>query len=145
MTVESLYDRDFVAWCSDTCNKLRSHRWEEIDLERLIEEIDSLGKSDRREVRNRLTVLMAHLLKRMYVDLPENFKGWELTIIEQRQQIGDLLRDSPSLKPYAQESLPSIYAAALERVEREYEAYTFPPSYPFEPDISLLLMRQYWK
>lgn len=96
---DTLYKRDFVAWCEDTAAKLRRRDIDNLDFENLIEEIESLGRSDRRELKNRLTVLLAHILKRIYVNSPENFNGWELTIIEQRRQIRDLLEESPSLKP----------------------------------------------
>ena len=89
-----------MAWCEDTAAKLRSRELDNLDSDNLIEEIKSLGRSERRELKNRLMVLLAHILKRMYVNSPENFNRWELTIVEQRKQIKGLLQDSPSLKPY---------------------------------------------
>jgi len=65
--------------------KLRLRNIDDLDFENLIEEVENLAISDRRELKNRLIVLFAHLLKRIYVNLPDNFNGWELTIIEQRQ------------------------------------------------------------
>jgi len=62
---ETLYDQDFVAWCEDTAAKLKVRDFDNLDFENLIEEIESLGRSDRRELRNRLMVLFAHILKRL--------------------------------------------------------------------------------
>ncbi|HEY9693349.1 MAG TPA: DUF29 domain-containing protein [Oculatellaceae cyanobacterium] len=56
-----LYEQDFVAWCEDTANKLKKRDLDHLDFENLIEEIESLGRSDRRELKNRLTVLFAHI------------------------------------------------------------------------------------
>jgi hypothetical protein len=142
---ETLYDQDFVAWCEDTAAKLKMRDFENLDFENLIEEIESLGRSDRRELRNRLMVLFAHILKRMYVNSPENFNGWELTIIEQRRQIRDLLEDSPSLKPYLAEILAKVYANALESVRFEYKQAEFPETWQFDVQTDVLLSKKYWE
>ena len=140
-----LYEQDFVAWCEDTANKLKKRDLDHLDFENLIEEIESLGRSDRRELKNRLTVLFAHILKRMYVNSPENFNGWELTIIEQRRQIQDLLEDSPSLKSYLAEILAKVYANALNDVQFEYKQTEFPQTWQFEIETDLLLSQKYWE
>lgn len=142
---DTLYDRDFVAWCEDTAAKLRKREFDNLDVDNLIEEIESLGKSDRRELKNRLTVLLAHILKRMYVNSPENFKGWELTIIEQRRQIKNLLQDSPSLKPYLAQIFSGVYEDALEEVELEYKQTEFPDSWIFDIETDVLLSKKYWE
>ncbi|HEY9813536.1 MAG TPA: DUF29 domain-containing protein [Candidatus Sericytochromatia bacterium] len=140
-----LYEQDFVAWCEDTANKLKKRDLNHLDFENLIEEIESLGRSDRRELKNRLTVLFAHILKRIYVNSPENFNGWELTIIEQRRQIQDLLEDSPSLKSYLTEMLAKVYANALNDVRFEYRQTEFPQTWQFEIETDLLLSQKYWE
>jgi hypothetical protein len=142
---ETLYDQDFVDWCEDTAAKLKVRDFENLDFENLIEEIESLGRSDRRELRNRLMVLLAHILKRMYVNSPENFNGWELTIIEQRRQIRDLLEESPSLKPYLVEILAKVYANALESVRFEYKQAEFPDPWQFDVQTDVLLSKKYWE
>ncbi len=118
---DPLYDRDFVAWCEDTAAKLRRRNIDYLDFENLIEEVESLGRSERRELRNRLSVLIAHILKRMYVNSSENFDGWEVTIVEQRKQIKGLLQDSPSLKPYFAQIFTEVYVDALDIVSVEYK------------------------
>lgn len=63
-----LYETDFLAWCERTVSQLKAKDVENLDFENLIEEVESLGKSERRELRNRLLVLIAQILKRMYVN-----------------------------------------------------------------------------
>lgn len=143
--LDTLYEQDFVAWCEDTAAKLRNRDLENLDFENLIEEIESLGKSDRRELRNRLMVLLAHILKRMYINSPENFAGWEVTIVEQRKQLKGLLKDSPSLKPYLREILAEVYADALDIVAPEYKQTQFPQTWQFDVETDVLLSKKYWE
>ncbi|NEQ89124.1 MAG: DUF29 domain-containing protein, partial [Moorea sp. SIO2I5] len=67
MNTSDLYDQDFVLWTETTCQQLKTRNFDELDIDNLIEEIASLGRSDRRELQSRLKVLMEHLLKRQYV------------------------------------------------------------------------------
>ena len=94
----SLYETDFLLWTEETVAKLKARDFDHVDLENLIEEIESLGKSDKKEIRSRLTTLIAHLLKRIYVNMPQEFNGWERTIRNQRTDLELALMDSPSLK-----------------------------------------------
>ncbi|SKB11352.1 conserved hypothetical protein [Planktothrix sp. PCC 11201] len=142
---DTLYEQDFVAWCEDTVAKLRKRDLDYLDFDNLIEEVESLGRSDRRELRNRLMVLFAHILKRMYVNSTENYNGWEVTILEQRRQIRYLLEDSPSLKPYLAEILAKVYANALESVRFEYKQAEFPDTWQFDVQTDVLLSKKYWE
>ena len=94
----SLYKRDFLLWTTDTVSKLKTHDFDQLDLENLIEEIESLGRSEKKELKSRLLILLEHLLKRLFVNSPNDYRGWEITIDEQRRQIELELEDSPSLK-----------------------------------------------
>ena len=142
---QKLYEQDFVAWCEATVAQLKAGQLDQLDIENLIAEIDSLGKRDRRELKNRLIVLLAHLLKRMYVNSPDNFAGWELTIREQRRQINALLTDSPSLKPDLKEVLNDAYLDARSDVQLEYANATLPETCPFSAEDYLALLSQvYW-
>ena len=143
--LQNLYEQDFVAWCEATVAQLKAGQLDQLDVENLIAEIDSLGKRDRRELKNRLIVLLAHLLKRMYVNSPDNFAGWELTIREQRRQLSALLTDSPSLKPDLKEVLNDAYLDARSDVQLEYANATLPETCPFSAENSLALLSQvYW-
>ena len=76
----SLYEQDIVLWVEDTAAKLKARDFANVDLENLIEEVEDLGRSQKTELLSRLTRLLEHLLKRLYVNSPQDYRGWELTI-----------------------------------------------------------------
>ena len=118
MQTTTLYDQDFYAWTQQQVDLLKAGQWEQIDTENLIEEIESLGKQQRQELRNRLGVLLGHLLKWRYQ--PEGrSKSWRATIREQRQRIQEHLQDNPSLKPYLPEAITRGYKDGLNILDRE--------------------------
>ncbi len=121
MTVKtSLYETDFYAWTQHQAALLRKNKWGELDTANLAEEVESLGRRDKRELGSRLQVLLAHLLKWRYQ--PERRKdnhSWSDTIVEQREQIEDLLADSLSLRPQVPDLLPLRYMRARQRALRE--------------------------
>jgi hypothetical protein len=102
-----LYEKDFLAWTQQQSELIRQGRWQEVDLDHLIEELEDMGKSNHRELESRLVVLLAHLLKwefqlNQLEDQWREFDGrsWRKTIIEQRVQIERLLEDRPSLSSH---------------------------------------------
>ncbi|MBV9404474.1 MAG: DUF29 domain-containing protein [Acidobacteriaceae bacterium] len=106
-----LYDRDFLEWTEATVQAIRTGRWNDIDREALAEEIEDLGKRDRREVISRLQVLLQHLLKCKYQ--PEQQSStWLVTINEQRRQLALLFEDSPSLRAQAEKFIENAYPEA---------------------------------
>ncbi|MGA7955317.1 MAG: DUF29 domain-containing protein, partial [Gloeobacterales cyanobacterium] len=106
------------AWTQQQVDLLKTGQWEQIDIENLIEEIESLGKQQRQELRNRLGVLLGHLLKWRYQ--PEDrSKSWFYTIREQRQEIQRHLKENPSLKPYLPEAIEIGYDKGLNLVGKE--------------------------
>lgn len=95
----SLYETDFYRWTIEQSERLRLGQFNELDLANLAEEIASLGRQERRELENRLGVLIGHLLKWEYQ--PEKrTRSWQVTINTQRREIQKLLGDNPSLKSY---------------------------------------------
>jgi Domain of unknown function DUF29 len=98
--VTTLYEQDFSLWVEDTVRKLKARDNENLDWENLIEEIDSLGKSQRKAVRSFLVRLLEHLLKRCYVPMSDCYRGWEIEIRNFRQRLQIELEDSPSLKSF---------------------------------------------
>lgn len=91
-----LYETDFVLWSKQQAAALREGRFADLDLPNLSEEIEALARSDRRELRSRLTVLEMHLLKFEYQ--PDRAaRSWLSTIVEQAVKITELLRESPTL------------------------------------------------
>ncbi|MCS6812815.1 MAG: DUF29 domain-containing protein [Cyanobacteria bacterium] len=85
------------------------------------------------------------MLKRIYVNRPDNLHGWELTIREQRRQIQDLLQDSPSLKSYLEEVFNTAYQNALDDVRFEYRQMDFPDGWKFDSRSDSLLSENYWE
>jgi hypothetical protein len=107
------YAQDLAAWCFATAALVREGQWDAIDRDALIEELESLGKSQKRDLESRLEVLMMHLLKWQYQPLlRETSPSWASTILEQRNQIPRVLRDNPSLRPQVPAILADIYADA---------------------------------
>lgn len=74
-SVKTLYRTDFALWIGQTLNSLKSQDYSNVDWENLIEEIEALGRRDRRELESRLTTLFEHALKRNYINLPECYGG----------------------------------------------------------------------
>ena len=113
-----LYETDFYQWTQVQATLLRQGAWTSLDLENLAEEIGSLGKQQKQELRNCLGVLIGHLLKWDYQ--PElRSKSWKATIWEQREQILDILQDNPSLKPYLEEAIHKGFRLGISLVLRE--------------------------
>jgi hypothetical protein len=141
---QTLYEQDFSLWVKDTVQKLKAKNTENLDWEHLIEEIEGLTRSDRREIKHRLITLFEHALKRRYVPLNECYRGWELTIKRTQSKLQDILDDSPSLRSYLLEIMPNCYQEALENVRIEYDSL-FPDEYVFSEKINLLLTQKIWE
>jgi hypothetical protein len=140
----SLYEQDFALWSEQQAQYLAQRELAAIDWDNIQEEIAALGRSEKYALESRLEVLLAHLLKRCYVNSPYNYRGWELTIKEQRKQIRRLLRVSPSLKNYFVKILPEIWQDALVDVCDRHPDIPFPTSNPFPSDPDRLLSEVFW-
>jgi hypothetical protein len=127
-----LYETDFYAWTQQQAQLLRERRWADLDLESLVEEVESLGRRDKREIRSRLKILIAHLLKWKYQPGSRS-PSWTSTISEQRLEIEELLRDSPSLKRYPSDVFLDQYLGARAEASREtgIAFNLFPEECPF--------------
>lgn len=91
------YERDVILWSQEQASLLRAGRFSELDIEHLADEIDDVGKSEKRELASRMAVLLAHLLK--WSRQSENrTPSWRATIIVQRKRIALALKETPSLK-----------------------------------------------
>jgi len=132
-----LYEQDFFAWSQTTAALIRTGKWNDLDREALAEEVESLGRSEKRELEHRLEVLVMHLLKWRYQpDYREQSHSWYDTIREQRSQLARLLRDNPSLRPQVPAFLTESYPEARRRAIGETRLHTgrFPPSCPWTPE-----------
>jgi hypothetical protein len=129
------YDEDFFEWTMEQARLLRSGDFSEIDNENIAEELESMGRSLRRELRNRLVVLIAHLLKWKYQPRFRS-RSWSATAREQRRQIGSLIEDAPSLRSLVPQELNHLYKVAREKAADEtgLPEAGFPAECPFTPE-----------
>jgi hypothetical protein len=130
--MQSNYERDFYGWVQTTVKQLRNRDLTNLDWDNLIEEIESLGKQEKRELVNRLIVLLMHLLKWEYQ--PEKrSKSWFATIKIQRIEIARHIKNNPSLKPYIHNAIIDAYEIAiLEAIkEKGLSLKNFPDSCPY--------------
>src|SRR5262249_4206936 len=115
-TNPTLYDEDFYAWTQEQAARLREGAVHELDLTNLAEEIESLGKSERRALESHLEVLVLHLLKWQYQPGGRlTGHSWYDTIVEQRRQIARLLRDNHTFHAAAPDLLLDVYPSARQR------------------------------
>lgn len=131
----SLYERDFAAWAAEQAELARARSHNELDWENVAEELDSLGRQQRSELRSRYKVLLTHLLKGLHQ--PER-KGesWRRTISSQRAHIELHVEDSPSLKSSDDEVFAQAYRLARLEAARQTRLPldTFPVQPPFTPE-----------
>ncbi len=130
--IQSLYETDFLAWTQQQANFLRDRQWSQLDLSNLIEEIESLGRQQRAELRNRLSVLIGHLLKWEYQP-GRRSRSWLNTIRIQRLDTLELIEENPSLKLYLQEVQEKAYIKGiiLASGETNLPIKTFPQDCPY--------------
>ena len=131
----NLYDQDFYAWANEQAALLRAGKLGQADIEHIAEEIESMGKTEKRELVSRLTVLLLHLLKWQYQPLLQG-PSWRKTIRVQRIDITDHLADNPSLKPQIPEAIQRAYRKAVDEAELEtgLPEGTFPSTCPWSFD-----------
>ena len=114
----ALYNRDFNLWIQKTVSDLKNKDMNRIDWSNLIDEIEGMGKSERRALQSYLERLLEHLLKLKYWNAERDRceKGWKIEIIEFRSRIERILSDSPSLKNYLAEIYPQAHKLAVARM-----------------------------
>ena len=110
--MNATYEKDFYAWLLKSAELLRRGKFSELDVEQIAEELEGMARSDKRQLINRLAVLLAHLLKWQYQS-GKRSKSWERTIREQRKRISLLLEESPSLKSEIDQRLSDAYEIAV--------------------------------
>jgi len=134
-TTKKLYEQDFYLWIQTTVKLLSEGKLKELDIENLIEEIDSMGRREKKELKTRLIVLIEHLLKLQYwtEEKDYNARFWRNTVVEQRRQIAYSLADSPSLKSILNDVFLECYQDARNDTLRKYElpSELFPEDSPF--------------
>jgi hypothetical protein len=144
-TNADLYEQDFFRWTQTTAALIREGKWYAVDAESVAEELESLGKRDRRELESRIEVLTMHLLKWRYQpEGREHSHSWYDTILEQRGQIQRLLDDSPSLRPQTATVLVQRYSRGRRRAigDTQLPETRFPRTCPWT--IEQLLDDDFW-
>ncbi|HAN45963.1 MAG TPA: DUF29 domain-containing protein [Cyanobacteria bacterium UBA8156] len=138
-----LYEQDILGWAEETAAQLRARDWEHLDLEHLIAEVEALGISQKKELIRRLVVLLEHLLKRLHVSSPNDYRGWEQTIRTQQTELTVLLDVVPSLRSRWDISLDKAWPLALKNVRQEYPSIVFPAQWEGDRTIEALLDRNF--
>jgi hypothetical protein len=140
----TLYDRDLDLWLETVITQLKAGDFQNLDIENLIEELEGLSGSNKREIEHRLERLIEHILKRCYVNMPECYRGWLLTIFDQRRDLSKLLRQSPSLKRHFVKMFDDCFETSLKRLKIEYPDCQFPDTWQFGRDIDTMLNADFW-
>lgn len=111
---ETLYDQDYYLWLKTTINQLRANQFSQVDLENLLEELETMGRSEKHKIENLLVKLFEHLLKLQFwqEERERNQGHWKGEIMAFRRQINKQLKTSPSLKPYILEIFDECYEDA---------------------------------
>lgn len=127
-----VYEEDFHRWLQANVESIRLGNVSEIDAEHIAEELEAMGKRERRELVSRLTVLLAHLLKWQYQPSHRS-RSWQNTLTVQRGELSDLLEDSPSLRAELEQYIDRAYARArlLAEDETGLQASAFPSDCPY--------------
>jgi hypothetical protein len=139
------YDEDFFAWTQEQAAALRragaSRVNADVDWENVAEEVEDMGKAEKRQIQSRLGVLAVHLLKWIYCPdlLDRCARPWRLTILEQRDELAAVLKDSPSLLRTARDAWPAIVEKSRRKaaVEAEVPLARFPQVPPITLDNAL--------
>jgi hypothetical protein len=140
-SMTTAYQQDFYAWAKEQSALIRAGKLSDIDWTHIAEEIEDMGKSEKRAMESRLEVLLMHLLKWQFQPSRRS-KSWQLTLKDQRRRLGKLLQENPSLKLVLSESIEDVYPSAVIAAANEtgLDDGHFPASCPyannqiFDPD-----------
>jgi len=127
-----LYHEDYYGWLRENAQLIREKRFSEVDADNIVEELESMGKSEKRELSSRLTILLLHLLKWQYQAVKRSM-SWRNTIAVQRIDIEELFEDSPSLRKEISDKIEVAYEKAklAAEIETGIEKQNFPAVCPF--------------
>ena len=131
-TATHLYDLDFFEWTVRNAELLRAGRFQDADIERIAEELEDMGKHERRELFSRTRVLLTHLLK-WQIQPERQSRSWRVTISTQRQDLEEVLEEMPSLRGPLSDNLPRIYRRAAANATEGMGLFRtpFPETCPF--------------
>ncbi|CAN5812234.1 DUF29 domain-containing protein [soil metagenome] len=128
----TLYDIDFYAWTQIQAAALQKADFDQLDIANLIEEIEGMGKSERRQLESRLAILMAHLLKWQFQP-GKRSRSWQATIRTRRRHLHKLLDQNLSLRPTVPQVIVEAYIDALDLAwaETGLDEEIFPTYVPY--------------
>lgn len=143
MSDPTLYDSDFYAWSTEQAGLLRAGRLSEVDLEHVAEEIESMGRSEKRELVSRLTILLLHLLKWQFQPVRQG-PSWRLSIATTRDALTDHLDENPSLRAVMDTTIGTAYRRARRNaaVETGLAEASFPEVCPWS--VEQILAEDFW-
>lgn len=124
------HETDFYAWTQEQAHLLKTGQLHQIDWENIAEEIEDIGRSEKRQLESRLEILIIHLLKWQFQPNLRS-RSWQLTIKEQRLRLEKLLQKNPSLQPHLAELIEDVYPLAIISAERETGLSLFPETCPY--------------
>ena len=129
---QSLYDRDFYLWVEQQAALLREGRLDELDVTNLLEEIESLGRKDKKAIQSNLVMVLTHLLKYQFQP-DQRSSGWRGSIVEHRRRLRYDFKESPRLRAHASEVVTEAYEDAREQASAEsgLPPRAFPKSSPY--------------
>jgi Domain of unknown function DUF29 len=129
---QSLYERDFYLWVEQQAALLREGRLDELDVANLLEEIESMGRKDKKAIKSNLVVVLLHLLKYQFQPNRRS-RSWLDSILEHRQRLRDDLEESPSLRAHLAAVFPHAYGDARARaiIQTGLPQRAFPQTSPF--------------
>ena len=135
---DGLYETVFYAWTQHQADLLKAGRLNHLDAANILEEIETLGRKEVSELRSRLRILLAHILKTMHQPMTDT-RSWTTTVLDQRIEIADHIADNPSLKPKLAEVFDNAYqdGRQLAASETGLPLKTFPTQPPFSCDDAL--------
>jgi hypothetical protein len=133
MSLKTLYNTDFAAWSDQTAALIRAGQFAEIDFQKVAEEIEDMGKSERAAVWSHLNRLLLHKIKQI-IQPERDSASWRVSIESARQAIRQRIKSSPSLRPYLQQNLQEIYREAIKLalIETEMEFAAVPDECPWD-------------
>lgn len=140
-TNAELYDHDFYAWVQEQAALLKARQFEAIDLDNLIEEVESIARQERHLLWHRFRTLLTHLVA-WWGEIPAHCIQWEGVIAAQRQEIQDILADSPSLAPLALEELAEAWESVRTQSADQWYNAAFPAACPWT--LAQVLDEDFW-
>jgi len=124
------HETDFYAWTNEQVQLLKTGQLNQIDWQNIAEEIEDMGRSEKRQLESRLEVLIMHLLKWQFQPNLRS-RSWQLTIKEQRLRLEKILQKNPSLQSNLTEAIEEVYPLATLSAERETGLSLFPEICPY--------------